>query len=113
MTVPAKKAVDLAYEVLDLEDAIAAALLLVELGDHDQFEDERQAKRAVAGTAAVLRLIGYRLRHLGRVLRREEDPATLRSPSNEAVKGTNNVTLDPWIDRPPRPAARPSPLHRR
>ncbi|QRN99159.1 hypothetical protein JRI60_09125 [Archangium violaceum] len=75
-------AVSLSMELTTLEHALRGASLLAELlANHDLPEEETQ-RMAPHCISAQLALVNARLRHMGRVIRGEEDAETLWAPYN-------------------------------
>ena len=75
-------AVSLNLELSNLEHALRGASLLAELlGNHD-LPDEETQRMAPHCISAQLALVNARLRHVGRVIRGEEDAETLWAPHN-------------------------------
>jgi len=75
-------AVSLNLELSNLEHALRGAALLAELlGNHD-LPDEETQRMAPHCIVAQVSLINARLRHMGRVIRGEEDAETLWAPHN-------------------------------
>lgn len=79
-----QKAWSLTFELYMLGDAVEAARILTDAAAVDQLANEHDNQRAVASAAAVLTLVGLRVRDLGRVLRGEMDPDLLRARHNES-----------------------------
>jgi len=75
-------AVSLNLELSNLEHALRGASLLAELLANHNLPDEETQRMAPHCIAAQLALVDARLRHLGRVIRGEEDAETLWAPHN-------------------------------
>ncbi len=88
---------DLGAEIRDLEQAIKAALRVVQdVADGDQ-EPNRSIDAAAVG---VLVLVELRLRDLGRALRHEVDPGQLMGERNRATTLTQVAgVLAPWTTK--------------
>ena len=75
-------AVSLSMELANLEHALRGTSLLAELlGNHD-LPDEETQRMAPHCIVAQVSLVNARLRHVGRVIRGEEDAETLWAPHN-------------------------------
>lgn len=75
-------AVSLTMELANLEHALRGASLLAELLANHDLPDEETLRMAPHCITAQLALVNARLRHLGRVIRGEEDAETLWAPHN-------------------------------
>ncbi|HYO68478.1 MAG TPA: hypothetical protein VEU33_20590 [Archangium sp.] len=75
-------AVSLNLELTNLEHALRGASLLAELLANHDLPDEETQRMAPHCITAQLALVNARLRHLGRVIRGEEDAETLWAPYN-------------------------------
>ena len=75
-------AVSLNLELSNLEHALRGASLLAELLANHNLPDEETQRMAPHCIAAQLALVDARLRHLGRIIRGEEDAETLWAPHN-------------------------------
>jgi hypothetical protein len=75
-------AVSLGLELANLEHALRGASLLAELLANYDLPDEETQRMAPHCITAQLALVNARLRHVGRVIRGEEDAETLWAPHN-------------------------------
>lgn len=75
-------AVSLNSELSNLEHALRGASLLAELLANHDLPDEETQRMAPHCITAQLALVNARLRHVGRVIRGEEDAETLWAPHN-------------------------------
>ncbi|HYO52579.1 hypothetical protein [Archangium sp.] len=75
-------AVSLNLELANLEHALRGASLLAELLANHDLPDEETQRMAPQCITAQLALVNARLRHVGRVIRGEEDAETLWAPHN-------------------------------
>jgi hypothetical protein len=75
-------AVSLGLELANLEHALRVASLLAELLANHDLPDEETQRMAPHCISAQLALVNARLRHVGRVIRGEEDAETLWAPHN-------------------------------
>jgi len=75
-------AVSLNLELANLEHALRGASLLAELLANHDLPDEETQRMAPHCISAQLALVNARLRHVGRVIRGEEDAETLWAPHN-------------------------------
>jgi hypothetical protein len=75
-------AVSLGLELANLEHALRGASLLAELLANHDLPDEETQRMAPHCISAQLALVNARLRHVGRVIRGEEDAETLWAPHN-------------------------------
>jgi hypothetical protein len=75
-------AVSLGLELANLEHALRGASLLAELLANHDLPDEETQRMAPHCISAQLALVNARLRHVGRVVRGEEDAETLWAPHN-------------------------------
>ena len=75
-------AVSLNLELSTLEHALRGASLLAELLANHDLPDEETQRMAPHCITAQLALVNARLRHVGRVIRGEEDAETLWAPHN-------------------------------
>jgi hypothetical protein len=75
-------AISLNLELTTLEHALRGASLLAELLANHDLPDEETQRIAPHCITAQLALVNARLRHVGRVIRSEEDAETLWSPHN-------------------------------
>jgi hypothetical protein len=103
-------AISLGLELANLEHALRGASLLAELLANHDLPDEETQRMAPHCISAQLGLVNARLRHVGRVIRGEEDAETLWAPHNatspSALPGDDgDVRLVP---KSPAPFARSS-----
>jgi hypothetical protein len=75
-------AVSLGLELANLEHALRGASLLAELLANHDLPDEETQRMAPHCIVAQVSLINARLRHVGRVIRGEEDAESLWAPHN-------------------------------
>jgi hypothetical protein len=75
-------AVSLNLELSNLEHALRGAALLAELLGNYDLPDEETQRMAPHCIVAQVSLVNARLRHVGRVIRGEEDSETLWAPHN-------------------------------
>lgn len=115
-------AVSLNLELSNLEHALRGASLLAELLANHNLPDDESRWMAPHCIAAQLALVDARLRHLGRVIRGEEDAETLWAPHNatssSARPGDDEdvrlvVKLPPSLPRGTRKGAERKPRTRR
>lgn len=78
----ARRSWSLQHELYVIESAVDGARILVELVAYDQAATEHDHRAAPVAAAAVLTLVELRVRELGRVLRGEVKPGSLRAAHN-------------------------------
>jgi hypothetical protein len=99
-----RKVVSLNLELSTLEHATWGAQILSDLQATGGFPDDDSERAAPLCIAAMLTLLGVRLRHLRRVVRGEENPAHLWEPHNSAgdaamLADGEDVFLPAWDTR--------------
>lgn len=82
----APRAVNLAYELATLQDALGLARIVGDGLRSGSFDDDDDERRALSGLSSLLSLVGCRMKDLGRVAAGFEDPKTLLAPHNEALE---------------------------
>ncbi|MCL2724827.1 MAG: hypothetical protein FWD69_10370 [Polyangiaceae bacterium] len=85
-----------AHEMEELQHAVEAADLLLDVYRWKNFPTDDQYGRAPAAIGAVLSLVQLRIIQLARVLRDDEDPSTIATEHNEAGSGDRGVVLESW-----------------
>jgi len=98
---PTPAGLDLGAELHELAQAVGAARLLAEMLVFHQMPDEEAETAAPGSVAAVLSMVGVRMRDLGRCLRFELNPlnpSLLVAPYNLAddVASPDSIVLAVW-----------------
>ncbi|MCL2724815.1 MAG: hypothetical protein FWD69_10310 [Polyangiaceae bacterium] len=93
------KAIAVAHEMEELQRAVEAADMLLDVYRWKNFPTEAQHGKAPTAIGAVLTLVHLRLAQICHVLRDEADPETIGANHNEANTLEAGVVLKPWSSR--------------
>ena len=93
----ARKTVALGWELMEIQQAVDAARILIDGIQYDQLGNDHDVKAAPGAASATLALVGLRLRDLCRAVQGTKNPAEIYAHHNASHDGHGDDTyLNEW-----------------